>query len=214
MTTVLLDVDGTLVDSNIAHAEAWAQAFAKFGYSFSSRQIFPLIGMGGDKLVAALVPDIDPEKSKKVARTHSEIFLRAYVASLKPTRGARELLIALRERRDRLIVASSAHKNELEALLKAGGISDLIEETVTSDDVESSKPDPDLVEEALRKSEAKAQDAVMLGDTPYDVEAAHRAGVRIIALRCGGRTSDDPREADAIYDDPADLLTHIEETPL
>ena len=214
MKTVLLDVDGTLVDSNAQHAEAWSQAFKEFGLSFCSGQIFPYIGMGGEKLVAALIPDIDEEQNKKIGERRSEIFLREYASHLGATPGAHELVSALRARGHRPIIATSAHKDELKVVLQAAGISELLDSAVTSDDVERSKPDPDIVDAALKKTKTEPAGAVMVGDTPYDIEAAHRAGVRIIALLCGGRSETDLRGAEAIYRDPAELTEHLNDVAI
>lgn len=207
--TVLFDVDGTLIDSNGAHAESWAQAFRAHGIETDAGRIRPLIGMGGDKLIPAIaeVADDSP-KGKAIAKRKKEIFARL-LPGLQPTRGARELLGLLTAQRLNLAVATSAEAREMRALLERAGVSDLIPERTSKDDAEQSKPDPDIVHAALRKADAEPDSTVLVGDTPYDIEAGSRAGVRTVALRCGGHWSDrDLHGAIAILDDPADLLAH------
>lgn len=214
---ILLDVDGTLLDSNAAHAASWSDAFHAYGYPISAADVRPLIGMGGDKVMATLVPGLHPQDGRlgqKIAEHRARIFLAEYLPNLKPTRGARELLVNLLRRGCTLTVATSAKGDELKKLLTAAGIVDLIETSATSDDAEQSKPDPDIVHAALEKCGAKPAQAVMLGDTPYDILAARAAGVRIVAVRCGGWHDADLDGAAAIYDDPADVLAHLEDDPL
>ncbi|MBV9277063.1 MAG: HAD family hydrolase, partial [Candidatus Eremiobacteraeota bacterium] len=208
--TVLLDVDGTLINSNLYHAKAWSQAFADFGLSVSTEKIFPYIGMGGEKLIRALLPDIDEKKSRQLGDRHSEIFLKDYACDVTATPGAHELVIGLRDRNLEPVVATSAHKDELKVVLGAAGLDELFDSAITADDVERSKPDPDLVSEALEKTQTAPNDAVMIGDTPYDIEAAHQARVATVALLCGGRSAEDLRAAEAIYRDPASLLEHLD----
>jgi len=214
--TVLLDIDGTLLDSNDAHARAWVDALAAHGYVVSFAQIRPLIGMGGDKLLPALT-GLDPESGEatRMGDTRGEIFLERELPSLRPTRGARALLEHIKARGLELVVATSAKKDEVGALLEQAGVADLIEAASSADDAERSKPDPDIVQAALRAVRRPASHSVMIGDTPYDVEAATRARVPIIALRCGGGWDDAALAgALAIYDDPADLLAKYGESVL
>ena len=208
---MLLDVDGTLVDSNWQHAEAWSQAFAEFGYSFSAQQIFPYIGMGGDKMTAKLLPRVDTREHEKMAKRHSQIFLEKYAPHVRATPGAHELVAALAARGKRPVIATSAHKDELEAVLKSSGLTELLDSAVTADDADRSKPDPDILEVALKKTNTRPDDALMVGDTRYDIEAAHRAGVQAIGLECGGHDADELHCALAVYVDPADLARHLDE---
>jgi HAD superfamily hydrolase (TIGR01509 family) len=212
--TVIFDVDGTLVDSNDAHAHAWVEALAEFGRSVEFSRVRPLIGKGGDKLLPE-VTGIDPEseEGKKISDRRGRILLDRYVPRLKPTRGARSLLEHLRADRRTLYVATSAKRDELEPLLEIAGAADLIEESTSSDDAENSKPDPDIVSAALRESGADRADAIMIGDTPYDVEAARRAGIDIIAFRSGGWDDRGLDGAIAVYDDPQDLLDQYDRSP-
>ena len=214
---VLLDIDGTLLDSNDAHAASWSDAFRAYGYQITAGDVRPLVGMGGDKVMATLVPGLAPDDGQlgqKIADRRTRIFLAEYLPKLKPMRGARDLLINLRERNCKLVVATSAKGGELQKLLAAARINDFIENAATSDDADESKPDPDIVHAALQKVHAAPGTAVMIGDTPYDILAAHGAGVRIVAVRCGGWHEPELADAEAVYDDPADILAHLDDEPL
>jgi HAD superfamily hydrolase (TIGR01509 family) len=212
---VLLDVDGTLVDSNDAHAKAFERMFKEFGYDVPFERVRPLIGMGGDQIFPELVPGTDHEEGegKKMSDRRTEIFLET-VQDLKPTDGARALLERMKRDGLTLVAASSARKQELEHLLKVVQVEDLIDEETTSSDAEASKPEPDIIRVALEKVGLKSDEVVLLGDTPYDIEAAAKAGVRTIALRSGGFSDEDLQDALAIYDDPADLLARCDNSPL
>jgi HAD superfamily hydrolase (TIGR01509 family) len=210
----LLDVDGTLLDSNDAHAEAWAETFAEHGIRRTFGDVRPLIGMGADQLLPRLTDlDAESELGKAIVQRRSELFLKSYLPKLGPCRGARPLLERMRRHGLALTVATSASEQELEQLLRQAGVEDLIEKATSSDDAESSKPAPDIVEAAIRRSGLRSEQLLMLGDTPYDVAASRRAGVAAVAVRCGGFTDEQLAGAIAIYDDPADLLEHYERSP-
>ncbi|MEA2625197.1 MAG: hypothetical protein QOD06_1242 [Candidatus Binatota bacterium] len=211
---VILDVDGTLVDSNDAHAEAWVEALAEQGVRVSFAEVRPLVGMGGDKLLERLAgwSEESPEGTRASERRR-EIFEKRYLPTLRPTPGARALLERFRDRGLRMIVASSAKEDELGALLKAAGAADLVEERTSSDDAENSKPDPDIVARALERIGLRAAEVLMLGDTPWDIEAADQIGVDTVAVRSGGWSDDDLAGAVAIYDHPADILAHYDDSP-
>jgi HAD superfamily hydrolase (TIGR01509 family) len=212
----LLDVDGTLLDSNDAHARSWVSTLQRHGHAVAYEAVRPLIGKGSDKLLEELLglAAHDP-KAKQLSDDRREHFLGQWLPGLRPTRGARQLLEGLRAAGLRLVVATSASDAELDALLRQAGVQELVDDATTSTDAEDSKPDPDIVEAALAKAGVEPARAVMLGDTPYDIEAAHAAGVRTVALRCGGWWGDaDLARAAAIYDDPAHLLMHLADSPL
>lgn len=213
---VILDVDGTLVLSNDAHAKAWVEAFAAYDYKISFEQVRPLIGMGGDLVVPRLVPGLDSEsgKGKQIADRRKALILNQFGSHLSATPGARELVQRMQAEQLHLIIASSATEEEMGLLLKVAQVDDLLDEFTTSSDAETSKPAPDIVEAALKKANLAADRVVMLGDTPYDVESAGKAGVGVIAFRTGGFSDEQLAGAIAIYDDPADLLQHYEESPL
>jgi HAD superfamily hydrolase (TIGR01509 family) len=206
---VLFDVDGTLIDSNDAHARAWTQALQDHGVDTDVDRVRSLIGMGGDKLLPATAGVSESsDRGQSIARRKTELF-DARLLTLRPTRGAHALLHYLRQAGMRLAIASSAGDAELHRLLKQAGLDGLIPTQTTKDDAGESKPDPDIVHAALEKAGALPTRAVLVGDTPYDIEAARRAGVSSIALRCGGYWPDEAfAGALAVYDDPEDLLAH------
>ena len=203
---VLLDIDGTLLDSNDAHAQSWVQIFQGHRLDIPFDRVRPLIGKGGDKLLPELTGiDAESARGKALSDERRELFLRQYLPKLRPTRGARRFVQTLKAKGMRVVIATSAGEQELDALLAKAGVADLIDRA-TSSDAGASKPDPDIVQAALGKAGVAAHEAVMVGDTPYDIEAAGRAGVRAIALRCGGWWKDDAfAGALAIYDDPEEL---------
>lgn len=172
-----------------------------------------MIGMGGDKLLPkAFGLDAESREGKRLDERKGEIF-REMLHDLQPTPGTRDLLERFRASGLRRVVATSANREDLKALLNQARVADLMEDCTSSSDVENSKPDPDIVLAALELSGSPADEAVMIGDTPYDVEAAKRAGIRIIAVRSGGWGDADLAGALAIYDHPADVLEHFSETP-
>jgi len=206
---VIFDIDGTLVDSNDAHAHSWVETFAEAGYSVPFEVVRPLIGMGADKLLPKTIGiRHDSEEGKRLTKRRSEIFREKYLPRLRPLPGARDLVLRVRKDGLKAIVATSAKDEELNGLLKAAGVEDLMEEKATASDAKRSKPDPDIVEAAVEESGISPKHLVMIGDTPYDVEAATRAGVRAIAFRSGGWDDASLKGAVQIYDGPADLLDH------
>jgi HAD superfamily hydrolase (TIGR01509 family) len=209
-TTVLFDVDGTLIDSNGAHADTWAQALREHDIDVPVNRVRRLIGMGSDNFLPAVAQvSADSELGQAMAQRKKELF-QAAIPALRPTRGARALIQYLRDAHLAIIIATSAGDREMSALLKQAGVDDLIRMTASKDDAAASKPEPDIVQAALRRSGATAGQSVLVGDTPYDIEAATRAGVATIALRCGGYWSDrDLHGATAILDDPAALLDYL-----
>ena len=210
---VLLDVDGTLLLSNQAHAEAFAIAFREAGRAVPAERVRPLIGMGSDKLLPELTGlDAESDEGSAIVARKKEAF-RTLLPQVKPAPGARALLERLRDRGLTLVVATSAGEDELEPLLERAGIRDLIDARTSSSDVERSKPDPDIVAAAIEQSGHPAASLVMLGDTPYDVAAARRAGVPLVAVRCGGWDDAGLAGAAAVYDDPAHLLRALARSP-
>lgn len=211
---VLLDVDGTLVDSNDAHARAWVDAFADFGHAVLFERVRPLIGKGGDKLMPEVSGlDSESEEGQRIDDRRSEIFLQRYLPKLEPCPQARELLERFRADGFRLVVATSAKKKEMDPLLELCGGSDIVTDRTSSDDAEQSKPDTDIVTAALDRAEVAANEALMLGDTPYDIQAATPVGVGTVALRSGGWDDLALGGAIAIYEDARDLLRHYEQSP-
>lgn len=215
---VLLDIDGTLVLSNDAHAQAWVEAFADYGYEIKFADVRPLIGMGGDQVVPRMVSELSGEEGvgKQIADRRKELIIEKFSPNLASAPGSRELVQRLKQDGFKLVVASSATSEELSSLLKAAEVEDLLEKEpiTTSSDAESSKPAPDLIEAALKKGQLQPKQAIMLGDTPYDIQAASKAGVGVIAFRCGDFDDTQLADALAIYDNPADLLANYEQSPL
>ena len=213
---VLIDIDGTLLDSNDAHADAWVRVLQRHGHDVPFARVRALIGKGGDKLFSETIGiDDDCDEGRQLSEDRRALFRDTMLADLQPTRGARALLERLRDDGLQLVIATSAGGDELDALLKQAGVADLIHAATSSSDADHSKPDPDIVQAALDKAGLDARDAVMIGDTPYDIESAGKAGVRTIALRCGGWWDDAAfADAAAIYADPAALLDGLNESPL
>jgi HAD superfamily hydrolase (TIGR01549 family) len=202
---VILDVDGTLVDSNDAHAQAFRQAFREKGFDVPLQDIRRLIGKGADKLLPELIGRYD----EAVAERKKAIFRESFLPRLRPFPRVADLLARLKGAGLRLVAASSAGKDELDALLEVAGARPYLEEQTDADDAGRSKPDPDIVEAALRRLGLPAARCVMIGDTPYDAEAAARAGVAFIGLRCGGWREADLQPALEVRRDPAELLEKI-----
>ncbi len=209
--TVILDVDGTLVDSNDAHARAWADAFAEAGVAAPFERIRRAIGMGGDKLLphVAGIRDDSP-LGERLSRRRGEIFTARYLAGVRPFPRVRELVERFAGDGFTVVVASSASKDDLGALLDRAGVADLIATQTSSDDAAESKPDPDIVLAALKRSGAPSGAAIMLGDTPYDIEAALRAGIRIVGVESGGWRRAELGGAVEVHADAAALLEGYE----
>ena len=213
---VLFDIDGTLVDSNDAHVEAWCRAFADEGFHFDRATIHAQVGKGGDNLVPSLIPDAPKQVLERVDHAQAEIYNRDYLSKVRPFPHARDLLLKASEAAKKVVLASSASRPEVEhyvRLLDAGGI---IDGATSKDDVVHSKPCPDIFEAALKQAKVASREAIVVGDTPYDIRAARRTGVDTIALR-SGRFPESALQAEspiAIYDDAADLLANFESSPI
>jgi HAD superfamily hydrolase (TIGR01509 family) len=211
---VLLDVDGTLIDSNDAHASSWADTFREFGYDIAFERVRPLIGMGGDKLLPQLTGlEHDSDRAKLLTARRKEIFDTTYLPRLRAFPRAHDLLERFKERGLALIIATSAEKEQLNDLLEQAGLEELVDRKTSSDDAERSKPDPDIIQAALARGKLNADAAIMLGDTPYDIEAASHAGVASVALRCGGWPDRALAGAIAIYEDVGALLDAYDDSP-
>lgn len=208
-------MDGTLIDSNDAHAHAWERAFAENGEQISLDEIRRHIGMGGDNLLPAILGiEKESELGSRISERRGKIYRDELFPQIRPFPGIRPLLERMREAGLHLVIATSSPTEELEPAVDLAGIRDLLEARTTADDAESSKPDPDIVHAALGELGLRPEEAVMLGDTPYDIAAAGGAGVGVIAFRCGGFSDEDLAGALAIFDGPWDLLERWEESPL
>ncbi len=199
LRAVLCDIDGTLVDSNGLHAEAWVRTFAHFGYTFTQDEILHQIGKGGDQLIPHFVPgDRLPELEEPIKKFRKILFHDQYFNRIKAFPGARDVLLKMRQAGLRIALATSADKEDLSKLKRVAEIEDLVEEETASDDARKSKPHPDIFQAALHRLQVRAPEAIALGDTPWDVEAARKAGVRTIAVTSGGWTEDELYSAGAI----------------
>jgi HAD superfamily hydrolase (TIGR01509 family) len=214
IAAVILDVDGTLVDSNDAHTRAWVDAFAAEGVTVAYDEVRRAIGMGGDNLMPTVSEVEDSsELGKRITKKRSEIFRERELPRLQAFPGVRALADAFVADGFVLVVASSAKEDELQPLLEIAGIAELVGKRASSDDAKHSKPEPDIVTAALEQVKAEPADAIMLGDTPYDVQAALKAGVAIVALECGGWSREELKGAAAVYADAADLLANYDSSP-
>jgi len=215
---VIFDIDGTLVDSVDLHTEAWQEAFRYFGFDIPYPRIREQIGKGSDQLIPALLPEkLVAEKGKEIDRFRSELFRRNYLPRVTAFPAVRELFERIRADGKRIALASSAKGQDLEIYLRVTGIGNLIESATTSDDADQSKPHPDIFEAAIaRLGDIPPADVVAVGDTPYDAEAAGKAGLRTVGVTCGGWPAEKLRAAGcvAVYRDPADLLQHYDHSPL
>jgi HAD superfamily hydrolase (TIGR01509 family) len=203
---VLLDVDGTLVDSNDAHAQAWVEALAKHGHEIAVARARSLIGMGGDKLIE-LVTGI-PAGSKdneRISHDRSELFRERWLRAVRPIVGSRELVLRLRAEGYQYAIASAAKAEELQPLLEIADIADLVPIRTTSSDVDRSKPDPDILEAAFARLMAERSRTVMVGDTPYDVRAGKAASIDVIAVTTGGWSVEALAGAVAVFTGPRAL---------
>ena len=211
----LLDVDGTLIDANYQHALAWYRAFREHGIVLPVWRIHRAVGMGGDQLVPALGgKDVDAEKGDAIRETRDRIYKGEFIEEVAPLDGARELIVALKERRVLVVLASSSPQDEIDRYLDLLEARDVVDAWTTKDDVEATKPAPDLVLAALDK--AGTRDAVMVGDTPWDIEAARKAGVPTICVITGGWSEQELRDAGAVavFESAEELRERLDETPL
>jgi HAD superfamily hydrolase (TIGR01509 family) len=203
-----------LVETNYHHAIAWYRAFTQNGVELPVWRIHRAIGMGGDQLVAALAgDDVEKEKGEDI-RTAEKALYMAMIHEVRPLPGARKLMETLKERGHKVVLASSAKQDEIEHYIDLLDASEVADDWTSSADVEQTKPNPDLVQTALDK--VGGGDAVMIGDSVWDVEAAKRAGIPTIAVRTGGFGHDELAEAGAanVFESIDELLDSLEETPL
>lgn len=207
---VIWDLDGTLVDSNQLHAEAWRDAFLQFGIDHDLETFLQQIGKGGDLLVPDLLNARQVrEIGDDLSEVRSKIFREQYRDRVEPFPFVREALEKIREGGARNVIASSASEEDLEFFLDLLDVDDLLDDRTSSDDVESSKPQPDVFEAAMKKVGAPPEELIVVGDTPWDVIAAHRAGIEIAAVRTGGWDEKGLAGAERIFDDGLDAARAI-----
>lgn len=214
--TAIFDVDGTLVDSVDLHAIAWQKALNHFGHQVTFEEVRSQIGKGGDQLIAEFLSERDQrDHGEDMDAWRSELFKSQYLPLVRPFSAVPELLRCVRGAGLNVAVASSAKASELDVYLEIAGVRDLVDVTISADDVEQSKPAPDVFQVALKMSGMVGSDAIAIGDTPYDAEAAGKAGIRTIGLLCGGFAESALREAGcvAVYTGPAGLLACFAASP-
>jgi HAD superfamily hydrolase (TIGR01509 family) len=212
---VLLDLDGTLVDSTFHHAITWQRAFAQHGLEIEAWRCHRAIGMGADQLVPALAgQEWADEHGEAAADTESALF-REMIARVPPLPGARGFLEILKGRGHPTVLASSSNQDDLDVYLELLRARELLDDWTTSDDVQQTKPEPDVIKAALHKL-GDPKDGVMIGDSVHDINAAHAAGVPAIGLRTGGFGADELRDAGAesIFENLLELIAAIEDSPL
>jgi HAD superfamily hydrolase (TIGR01549 family) len=218
LKAVIFDVDGTLIDSVDLHARAWQEAFAHFGKQFDFERVRYQIGKGGDQLMPVFLSEDELEEfGEELEEYRGELFQRKYLPQVKGFPAVRELFQRVKDEGLQIALASSAKEDELKSYKKIANIEDLVEEETSSDDAEKSKPHPDIFEAALsRLGDMHPSKAVVIGDTPYDAEAAGKAGLQTIGFLSGGFPEEDLRAAGCarIYRDPADLLANFDTSPL
>ncbi len=214
---VIFDVDGTLVDTVDLHAKAWQEAFRDFGHEVGFQEVRSQIGKGGDQLMPVFLSRDELEQKGEALEEHRGKILRErYLPRVTAFPQVRELFERLRRDGKRIALASSAKEDELEVYKKVARIEDLIQTETSSDDAEKSKPHPDIFEAAMKRlGDLRPEDVIVVGDAPYDAEAAGKAGLRTIGLLCGGFPEEELRKAGciAIYKDPADLLARYRPIP-
>lgn len=215
---VIFDVDGTLVDSVDLHARAWQDAFRDFGHEIAFNRIRGQIGKGGDQLMPVFLSSDEVEaKGEALSKHRASIMQDRYLGQIRGFEGVRDLFTRIRAGGTRIALASSAKADELQRYKAIAGIEDLVDAETSSDDAERSKPFPDIFQAALsRLGDIPAHSTVVVGDTPYDAEAAGKAGLRAVGVLCGGFPEEDLRRAGciAIFNNPADLLARFDASPL
>ncbi|MCD2325059.1 HAD family hydrolase [Sphingomonas sp. IC-56] len=216
LQAVLFDLDGTLVDSNDYHVAAWEVAFREAGHAITTEQIHGQIGKGGDNLVPALLPELGADAVEALGKAQGDAFREQYRDRIHPFPGARDLMARVAQDGRQVVLASSAGSEDIDHYVELLGAKGLIAFATGKDDVEHSKPDPDIFAAAVRKAGVAAADCLVIGDTPYDVQAAKACGIDAVGLLSGGFGEDVLREAGAIavYADVAALLAGYDGSPL
>ncbi|MFL6229628.1 MAG: HAD family hydrolase [Pyrinomonadaceae bacterium] len=215
---VIFDIDGTLIDSVDLHARAWVDAFRKYGREVEFDKVRHQIGKGGDQLLPVFFSKAELDKfGEEMEKYRGELFKREYMPHVRPFPQVRALFERIRRAGKRIALASSAKEDELKTYKEIADIADLVEEEASKDDAAKSKPHPDIFAAALaRLGDVEAFEAVVIGDTPYDAQAAGKINLKTVGVLCGGFPEAELRAAGcvAIYRDPADLLARYEQTPL
>ena len=218
LKAVIFDVDGTLVDSVGIHAQAWVDAFKKFGHDVAFDAVRGQIGKGGDQLLPVFLGKAElADHGEQLNERRGKILKETYLSQIKPFADVRALLERIKADGVRIALASSAKGDELQHYKKLTGIDGLVDVETSSDDAEKSKPEPDIFIAALSKlGDVEPGEVLVIGDTPYDAEAAAKAGLRTIGVLCGGFSEQSLRDAGciAIYRGPTDILAQYDRSPL
>ncbi len=218
LKAIIFDIDGTLVDSVDLHARAWQETFRHFGREVEFERVRHQIGKGGDQLMPVFFSKTELERfGEEMEKFRGEMFKREYLPQVRAFPQVRELFERIKADGKRIALASSAKKDELKVYKELARITDLVEEETSADDAEKSKPHPDIFEAALAAlGDLDANEAIVIGDTPYDAEAAGKINLRTIGVLCGGFPETELRAAGCahIYRDPADLLARYDASPL
>ena len=218
LKAIIFDIDGTLVDSVDLHARAWQEAFRKFGREVEFERVRHQIGKGGDQLMPVFFSKEELERfGEELEKYRGELYKREYLSEVRAFPQVRELFERIRRDGLRIALASSAKKDELKTYKELARITDLVEEETSADDADKSKPHPDIFEAALASlGDVEADEAIVIGDTPYDAEAAGKIKLRTLGVLCGGFPEAELRAAGCtdIYRDPADLLARYDASPL
>ena len=214
---VIFDLDGTVVDSNELHVDAWDETFRKYGKQFARKDLHRQIGKGGDQYLPVFLDEREMHDiGKELEKFRGDLFKQKYLDRVKPFPRVKELFERIRDDGKRIALASSGNSDEVTHYVELAELGDLFETQTTKSDVDHSKPRPDVFLAALRHLGTAADETIVIGDTPYDVQAAKKAQMRTIGLRCGGFPEDEllAYGAIAIYDDPADLLDSYQRSPI
>jgi len=215
LRAIIFDVDGTLVDSNDAHANAWVDALKACGIPIPYARVRPLIGMGAEQLLPELAGiTVSSPAGRKINHARGKIFESRYLSTIRPFPRVRSLVQRVLDAGYLPAVISNSNQDDLDFLLRLADVGDLLRFRILSDSTLNARPTSDLVFAALQTLRAPAAIAIAIGDTPYDIAAAHRAGVSAIAFRCGGCNADDLAGADAVYRDAAELLSCFDDSLL
>lgn len=212
---VIFDIDGTLVNSVDLHAQAWKEAFKHFGKDIPYQQIRHQIGKGGDQLMPVFFTREELEEfGESMEEFRGQLFKREFLPRVRPFLNVRELFQRLNDDGKKTALASSAKEDEIKTYKKIISIEDLVEDETSADDVQRSKPHPDIFAVALKQLNVEASAAIAVGDAPYDAEAAGKLGIKTIGMRCGGFPESELLAAGCveIYDEPADLLARYDES--
>lgn len=213
---ILFDIDGTLVDSTDLHVEAWLRVFSNAGHEVSEGDLRAQMGKGGDTMLPTVLPALSEDEHEKLIDAHGRLFQSELIERVEPFPGAAALLKRAHAEGRSVVLATSASKDDLDRYVDLLGVGDVVEVATCADDVATSKPAPDIFAAALKKVGVAADEAVAVGDTPYDVEAAGRAGIGTVAVLTGGFDEQTLEEAgaDKVYPDVAALLADYDRSPL